>query len=537
MDVIGQKADVSSRWRKFSKVLVLSCLVVVALDAYPLVGLRSRDDLKASIVDEWHFIRFIAKCQDALLQGDVTAPFTTGNPCGYGSFYWTSSAIISLPLRIAGWPTTIIGLRLLSLFFKALTLAFIVESVGRVRTEQRWIGWVLVALMLSMPAFAFFGKVISCEYLLMAMTTAAYWQLLLDSGRWGRSFWISLFLIGLAVVTKPNIFWLLFPWVIAWPYCLVAVGIKNALVHTLIVVAATVLLGLHGLCSAEAMDFMLLGMRANTSGLHWFNLQHLHQWYVFDSLSWEGLPFRGLRSGFISFTLIIALGIVTAVGWKASAQKTILSAALFGPILCITLIMGTQVHHTWYIFPAVAALLVAVGHSLAALPQSSARHALACVTIILIGNLSMQATRIQDHYARRIKLNRLVEENRAVAGPLLEVLRNAPKGSRVLCDHFLPIDQLSKERRDLNWKPCMQIMWDGNAGKAHALCDYIITYQDETYAASPLQTVTSIGQFWSQPAFDVAGRKWRFETLAKVNKWQVLVRHPVDEYAVRADFH
>ena len=525
--------EICRQWRR-ELWLFVGCIVLVLLtDGWPLVGLLSEVELKGSLADEYSFVLFIRGLQDRMLDGDLAAPFKFGMACAYGSLFWTGAALLSLPLRLWGWEGMVIGLRIAALVLKASTLACVVLS-GRTPGERNWVGAVLGGLLLSMPAFAFFGKVISSEYLLTALAAAAYHLLLADSRQYSWRFWTSLLLIGLATATKSLAVYLALPWIAMWPGSFCSLGTRPTLARTSLVLAGIVVIGLHGLFSHSGLAAGLAELRANAQSVHAFSWQGVANWYSFDNVAWDGIPLRGLATGFTTLPLLLVMIAIALLGWRHAKQSFLVAVALATPLMSGLLIMGLHIQHPWYLFASAAAWLVALGHATADLPKQWHARVLATLTLVLVINLAIQGPHIVDSYAIRLDVNRRVAENHPAAAAALAALKSAPSGSRVAFDHWLPMD--TSEREDLRWSNCGTMLVHP---RAHEDCDFVVLRTDADsqttnslgIKASPLRALSSLGNFWNRP-FEVDGKRWRFEPVARFGMWQVLERRMIEPLQV-----
>lgn len=197
--------------KDFQKDLLIFCgLVVLAilvnLPAYLYVK-SDKAMLNVLALDEWEFQNF--------LESRFFLPLSNGHFkdivllqdgwWGYGSLFWHIFGILTFPVHLFGsFPAEIVSLRIISAAWLGVGLFFVYKII-HLLTEKRFHAILGALSILTFPAFYFYTKSFSPEFMASALGVASVYYVLKDRFTLRRSFFIAWFLLGLAIGVKASL--------------------------------------------------------------------------------------------------------------------------------------------------------------------------------------------------------------------------------------------------------------------------------------------------------------------------------------------
>ncbi|MFA5995918.1 MAG: glycosyltransferase family 39 protein [Patescibacteria group bacterium] len=193
--------------KKFDALILISFIVVcmaINLPAYLYVKTDAAM-LNVLSLDEWVFTNFLDRAWYQPLQAHNPHVFLNlDNSWGYGTLFWYVYGTIGLiPHFFMSFPAEILTMRLLSSIWLGVTIFFIYKIILLLRASR--INAVLGALaILAMPAFYFYYKAFSIEFMTMAFSTASVYYLLKNPFN-KRNVYFTLILLGIAVSLKISL--------------------------------------------------------------------------------------------------------------------------------------------------------------------------------------------------------------------------------------------------------------------------------------------------------------------------------------------
>lgn len=185
--------------------LLITVAILVNLPAYLQVT-HDRAMLNVLSLDEWSYATFLdSNFYSKFKFPDIFSIITISDPWGYGSLFWMVSGFFGLPAyAFHSFPAEIISLRILSAIWLGITLFFVYKIIFALRND--WRNALLGALaLLCIPAYYFYSKAFSAEFMASAFAIASFYYLVLDQGQGTRSFYVAIGLLAIGAGVKISI--------------------------------------------------------------------------------------------------------------------------------------------------------------------------------------------------------------------------------------------------------------------------------------------------------------------------------------------
>lgn len=317
--------------------------------------------LNALSLDEWAYLDFMNKSVYPHLANLNARVLFMRDNWGYGSSFYLVYGLFSLPAYVLGSTTTkIITLRTISIFFLAISLFFIYAIV---RLRKGVFPALLAASSLMLfPAFYFFTKPFSAEFIMLAFLTASVYFYIKDNGQLRRDFFIGSALFGFALGAKisvlPSFFAIALYYSLFWRKKPLKQVLKPVLGALLLLVFAFLLSNLF-LLRPGGLTHFVAELRQNLESnrtAHGYNASRVNfsTWYT-DAILPHYMPVL-----FLGFVLLaFFLGAYLEFKNKNLRKISTLSFFLFVVNLLYIILTVKKISY-WYLFPAFAFVPISV---------------------------------------------------------------------------------------------------------------------------------------------------------------------------------
>ncbi|MBI4407869.1 MAG: hypothetical protein HY565_05230, partial [Candidatus Kerfeldbacteria bacterium] len=368
--------------------ILLACIVVSIAINLPAYWYASSDAAQLNVLsnDEWVFQDFLeTQFFRSLTNHDLYTLVTLHDGWGYGSLFWYAYGLVSWPFHAwLPFQAYLISLRCISAAWLGVSLFFVIKSIWLIR--QKYAPAVLgAAFILAMPAYYFYTKAFSVEFMAAAIGLAGiYWLL-------SKKFPLVFICLGMAVGLK-------LPFVLFLPVAGVAMLIWYRGIKKIIYCAA-----------AFGLGFILANPYLVTLGRTGINFYiHTVQSNMLDNASGHGLSITGIDyaawfSSVITVDylplglVIICTGFVLYNLWQSAWQRQYtVWLAVSAMILFMGYIMLTvNKLWFWYLFPA--GLLLPIGIFTVRFGRW-AKYELPVLGLLVLVVFGVNAQRIQTNY-------------------------------------------------------------------------------------------------------------------------------------------
>ncbi len=332
--------------------ILLACIVVCIAINLPAYWYASSDAAQLNVLsnDEWVFQDFLdVMFFRALANHDPYTLVTLHDGWGYGSLFWYVYGTLSWPFHAwLPFQAYLISLRCISAAWLGVSLFFVIKSIWLIR--QKYLPAVLGALfILAMPAYYFYTKAFSVEFMAAAIGMAGiYWLL-------SKKFPLAFLCLGIAVGLK-------LPFVLFLPVAGVAMLIWYRGIQKIIYCAA-----------AFGLGFVLANPYLVTLGRTGINFYiHTVQANMLDNATGHGGSITGVdyQAWFNTVIVVDYLPLVfvimcTLLGlwnlWQSARQRQYTVWLAVSAMMLFTgyIILTVNKLWFWYLFPA--GLLLPIG--------------------------------------------------------------------------------------------------------------------------------------------------------------------------------
>lgn len=335
----------------------MAVYVLINLPAYWHVS-ADQAILNTLSSDEGAYYGWLQGFYDSLQNGAVWAVLTFKDPWGYGSLFWYSYGLLNWPIHALGSFTyEIIFLRIISAAWLGIAAFFIYKIIYN-RRQNHIIALLSALTLLTAPAYYFYFKAFSAEFMTLAVGMASIYYVVKDDFVGGRNYLIAVTLLGIAIGLKVSllIFLPIYGLYMVWVYrqrsltafikfCALAgsgLGIGFVACNPYVVLE-----GRTGLNYFVSM--VLLNMNDNATG-HGASIVGIdyQAWYN-NVITPEFYPAVLL----IVFLIAYGLVIVTEYRQKRYTALLLLSLAL---LYSLYIIVTVKKLWLWYLFPGMALL-------------------------------------------------------------------------------------------------------------------------------------------------------------------------------------
>lgn len=375
-----------THWRDLC--ILLTCVVVAIALNLPAYRYASQDAAQLNVLsnDEWVFQDFLeTQFFRSLANHDLYTLVTLHDGWGYGSLFWYVYGLLSWPFHAwLPFQYYLISLRCISAAWLGVSLFFVIKSIWLIR--QKYAPAVLgAAFVLAMPAYYFYTKAFSVEFMAAAIGLAGIYFML------SRKFPLAFICLGIAVGLK-------LPFVLFLPVAGIAMlvwyrGIKQFLY-----------------CSvAFGLGFVLANPYVLTLGRDGINFYiHTVQANMLDNATGHGVSITGVdyTAWFNSVItvdylplglLLVCVGFILFNLWQSlhkrhySVLMTIAALLLF----VLYIIVSVKKLWFWYLFPGL--LLLPVGIFTVRFGRF-AKYELPVLGLLVLAVFGMNVQRIATNY-------------------------------------------------------------------------------------------------------------------------------------------
>jgi hypothetical protein len=190
-------------------ILILFIFIIICigvnLPAYLFVT-KDMARLNVLSLDEWVYVDFLdTSFYPSISNGSLKELLSLRDNWGYGSLFWYSYGLFSAPFHFfSSFSSTIIALRIFSAIWLAISIFFIYKIIFLLR--RNYFNAILGALgLFAMPAYYFYAKAFSAEFITLSFAIASIYFLLKDRKKINNNFYISIFFLAIAIGLKTSI--------------------------------------------------------------------------------------------------------------------------------------------------------------------------------------------------------------------------------------------------------------------------------------------------------------------------------------------
>jgi len=324
--------------------------IVLLLHGYLVLAITGDEEVRITVPDEQSFIFNSIALGNYLHQFNFSNAVDFGPVLGYGYIFWLFNALFIVPFgALGGFSAQIFIGRLVYLFCFVLSLFFTYKTVSIY--QEKYTALLGTFLIFLLPTFAFFGKIISVEYLLCFLLSCFMYLIASDEGNLSKKVSFASLILGIAIGVK----------LIALPFLLALLlylflhssVVKIYVKSLLLVIAGFFISNPVLLISARARDVLLKSLPINAP----FSLENLTRCYNFDSFTWDDIPLLGIKAGFgneLVLLLFIVFTILSFISNRKNKNRLfILSIYMITFLVFIlSVCLKGSTFWTWYLFPA-----------------------------------------------------------------------------------------------------------------------------------------------------------------------------------------
>lgn len=396
-------------------IITLVTFALFSAECRLLMGALVFDQAADYMVDEVNFYKAASEYN----------PIIGGMALGYGFLFWYISAFVIQVLKF----DTETNLLILRVFFLALKYAsFIIVALTVKRLTCSRCAILGFVILLLTPAYYFYGKIFSPEYLITFLVALSVYLLVVDNGKMSKFFYISVFVAISAFAVKFTIvpFGLLYISYIAHNYKLL--NIKR----TILVIIAALVINFFPFLIGANPDSLINVLHSGSTNFT-LTLMNLEVWLFFKLTTWDEIPLGGLLIDYTPvFICILTFITFSFLNFNEQVDDTkkykkIFSAYLFftGFVMLAFICLQSTIFF-WYLFPSYLLIICGLIGLLGSLPALTA-------SIIIL--LFLTPPRINWRMNDRAFHNVRLAENYAASDELNDfILNKYPEGGIALCD-------------------------------------------------------------------------------------------------------
>ncbi len=411
----------------------LTMVFIIVVDMIPLSESRLPAELIASVPDEFIFLDIIFKLQALIYDGFWMDALSIGTPYGYGYVYWLMVAVVGMPVKELDYSSQVLFYRMVHLIFKCVALCFLWKaSVFRGGARR---GALALLLFLSLPGFWFYGKVISCEYVILALISITTYYIVKDDFSYKSNYWRACFFLGLAIGIKMNM-GLMFLLPIIY---VLSTGInKNKLL--MIAKSGFCIIGIFLLANLTIItkngrDIFLQWIEISRHVLTEPSVDHFIQYYNLNSLTWDRIPLGGMAIDFFPIWFLCFFIVVLLVAVKYKKTDGYVLALGITSLMWVSFVMFAQGFFYWYLFAPVMVFLYFITTSI---KEDKTTDCLLLIMVVALLVCNFQ--RIEYRYGYRLQINSDVRDSYIESLSVRDYLvKNNAKGT-VMFDSTLALE-------------------------------------------------------------------------------------------------
>jgi hypothetical protein len=413
------------------KYIIFIFLGLCFIELWPLLGIRTETQLIGAIPDEYKFMDCILQLRNFLLNGSFKEVLGFGTPYGYGYVYWLFMGIIGLPIAFLQYSDLVLFYRLIGLLFKAIALFYLYKGISY-KVSQRQ-GILSVILILCMPGFWFYGKVISPEYIILGLISISLYLLVLDNLEIKKYYYLSVVIFALAVSIKL----IILPFGIIYPIYLLLKREKKTILHfvtTPFIIVLLFFLSNLTLITKSGRNVFHIWMNINGANIYPPSLRRIAVYYMFDNITWDQIINSGFMIDYLNAFLFLAfVGILAFSIYRKNRCILIIPFAISDFILTV-IIMSTQPYHSWYLMVPLLSFVYFIF-----LTDNKDKLIQQLLIVMILLTFITNIPRIIYKYNYRMQINQVSEVNYENGFIVQDFILQNYEGGTILANPFLAL--------------------------------------------------------------------------------------------------
>lgn len=418
----------SAIYKNISNILIIFA-VLCFIEIWALLGARTEIQLIGTVPDEYIFMEKIISLRDSICNLNVNDVISFGTPYGYGYIYWLLMALIGIPFSFLNYSNLVLLYRLLGILFKAIALYCLYKGISYKTSKLQ--GILAIVLILSMPAFWFYGKVISPEFIILGLISLSMLFLIKDDLQFKKQYYISVLFFSLAIGMKI----ILLPLGIIYPiYLLIKRNdktIKNFILTPLIILPLYLVFNIT-LVTSIGRNIFIQWLKFNSGNTQKPSFENIKNFYLFNNITWDRILNAGVKLDYLNVYLVIGFIIILLISvYKKNKNVLLIPFGVSFTVYSI-FILSTQIQHSWYfLVPALMFVYFIFLND----HKDNIIQGFFIIMIIIV--LIVNFPRIIEKYDYRMKINQEIQDNSEVGLLVQDYIKQNYHGGTILSNPFL----------------------------------------------------------------------------------------------------